>query len=101
MRQRPPGHQPLKGARRLFELEKVVFRGEAASEAGEGAVGADDSVAGGDDGNWILAVGGADCAYGFGIVQRVGDLTVRSCLAEWNFQQLGPHGLLKVSAAEV
>ena len=32
----------------------------------QGAIGGDDAVAGDDDGEGIAAIGGTDCAYGFG-----------------------------------
>ena len=53
-----------------------MFSGEAAGEAGEGAVGADDAVAGVDDGDWVGGAGGADGAGGVGAEEGLGELAV-------------------------
>ena len=49
-----------------FEGEEVCFCLQAAAEAGEVAIRADDAVAGGDDRDRVAAVGGADRATAVG-----------------------------------
>src|SRR4051794_443754 len=55
-------------------VEEPLFVRQAAGVAGQGAVAADDAVAGDDDGDRVGSVGGADRATGGGAADAVGEL---------------------------
>ena len=57
-----------------FEVEQVLLRRQAAAVADEGAVGADDAVAGHDDADRVAAVGQAHGAGGVGLADPGGEL---------------------------
>lgn len=57
-------------------VEKPAFAFDAATVAGEGTVGADDAVAGQDDGDGIGSVGGADGANRGGMADLLGEFAI-------------------------
>src|SRR5690606_41414813 len=69
----PGGPSEAAGA---FQAEQDLLAGQAAAVADEGAVRADEAVAGGDDGDRVAVVGGAHGAGGARGVQRAGDVAV-------------------------
>lgn len=83
-----------------FEFEEVVFQAFAEGEAGEGAVGADDAVAGDDDAGGIGGVGAADGASGGRRAELGGELAVGARFAEGNREEGGPDALLERSAVK-
>ena len=85
----------------VLEVEESGFGVEAASEAGEAAGRADDSVTGHDDGDGIAAVGCSDGAGGVGVAELTGELAVAAGFAEGNGEQGFPYILLEWRAAHV
>ena len=59
-----------------FVVEEPLLAFEAAGVAGEGAVGADDAVAGDEDGDGIGGVGPGDGPQGRGAADGAGDVGV-------------------------
>ena len=55
----------------LLQRQQLFFGGKAAAKAGQLAIAADDTMAGNDDGNWILSVGGPDRTRGFRITHTL------------------------------
>lgn len=78
----------------------MAFGGESAGVAGQGAVGADDAVAGDEDGEGV----GADCvgygADGGRMADAPGKFAVGRGPAVGYQQQLVPHRFLKLRACE-
>src|SRR5258708_36848244 len=78
----PPLHRlGLPGAgrvveRRAFVAQQPALALQAAAEAGEGAVGADDAVAGDDDRDRVGAVGQPDRAHGLRLPDGGGELAL-------------------------
>ena len=69
------------GQRARLEVEQGALVLEAAAEAGQRAVAADDAVARADDGDRVAAVGAADGARLAGVADAGGDLAVAGGLA--------------------
>lgn len=84
-----------------FEGEEELLGGEAAGEPGKFAAGGEDTVAGEEDGEGVVADGGADGAGGGGAVEGVGDGGVGGGAAVGNGGEGVPHGFLEVGAAGV
>ena len=79
-----------------FEVEELAFVFEAAAEAGEAAIAADDSMARNDDGYGILSVGGTYSANCFGVADSIRQLAIRDRFAVRNLLEILPNALLKV-----
>src|SRR5207247_9870384 len=76
---------------RPLVLEEPALPVQTAAESCELAPGADDAVAGHDDGNGVLAVGGADGAGQADVAEAARDLAVAALGAERGRAQLLPH----------
>src|SRR5471032_1522301 len=70
-----------------FQGQQGFLGMQAARKPCQLARGADHAVAGGDDGNGILAIGGADGAHGGGAADLARDLAIAARLAKWYGQQ--------------
>ncbi len=81
-----------------FVTEEPAFAFDAATVSGEGSVGADDAVAGNDDGDGVCSVSGADGADGSGAADFFGEFAVRGCGAAGNCAQGAPDLLLEGGA---
>ncbi len=77
-------------------FQEPAFAPQAAGISGEGAVAADNAVAGNDDGQFVFAVGGAYGPDAFRVADAVRQLQVRDGMAERDVQELLPYGLLEV-----
>jgi len=73
-----------------FVLQQPGLALEAAAVASEGAVRADDTMAGDDDADGVLAVGEADAAYGGGVADSGGELGVSDGRAGGDLLEGGP-----------
>src|SRR5437763_13215933 len=91
--------QPLPGDARLVR-EQPALGLDAAAEAGERAVAADDAVARHDDGDGIGSVRGADGAHGVGMPDVARDGAVHRGRAVRDGAQAAPHALLKGGAVD-
>src|SRR4051794_11674503 len=89
-----------KWAHAVLEIEQGALAFQAASVAGERPVGADDAVAGDDDGDRVAAIGGADRARGPGALDALGELAVADRLAVGDRAQRLPDLLLERRAGE-
>ena len=85
----------------MFEFQKLAFAVGTPAVAGEFAVGANDAVAGDDDGEEVGAAGGADGADGLGRADGLGDLGVGAGFAAGDFEQGLPDALLEGGGADV
>jgi hypothetical protein len=73
---------PLISDQQSFMFQKPDFSPEPSAVSGEGAVGADDTVAGNYDADGITAIGGTHGPTGFGPVHKSGDISVGGGLSE-------------------
>ena len=85
----------------FFQNEQFSLDFDAASVAGEGSVGADDAMAGDDDGYGIGSVCRSHGPDGTRIPDVFGDLSIGSRLTVRDFGYGVPHGFLKIGAVEV
>src|SRR5205809_4065930 len=86
---------------RPLVLEEPALPVQTAAESCELAPGADDAVAGHDDGNGVLAVGGADGAGQADVAEAARDLAVAARDAERDRAKLLPHAQLEGGAGWV
>jgi hypothetical protein len=82
-------------------VEEPFFAVQAATEAGEAAVFADDPVAGNDDGDAVLAVGASYGPDSFFVAEENGLLLVRAGFAIGYLHQALPYTFLKWCAQQV
>ena len=87
------------GQRAGLEVEQGALVLEAAAEAGQRPVAADDAVARADDGDRVAAVGAADGARLARVADPRGDLAVAGGLAVGDLQERGPDAPLEGAAA--
>lgn len=78
--------------------EEPALAVDAAAVAGEGAVGADDAMAGDDDADRIRAIREADGADGFGAADALGELAVGDGRAAGDLAEGEPDFALEGSA---
>lgn len=78
-----------------FVIQEGTLHIEAAGKAGQGSIGAYESMAGDDDRDRIGSVGAADGAHRFRTSDVFSDLTIGAGLAGWDGQQSLPDLLLK------
>src|SRR2546423_782099 len=84
-----------------FVVEQPLLDRQPAAEAGQGTVGADDTMAGEYDAHWIRSIGGAD-GSGRGRDAESGRLaSVGRGGPEWNLRQRAPGRDLETRALEV
>src|SRR5260370_16921628 len=62
----------------LFQLQEGCFDVQAASEASEGAILADNTMAGNNDRNWVRAVGRPHGSHAFSMFDPAADLPLAS-----------------------
>ncbi len=78
-----------------FEGQKFFFDGQTAAVSGEPAVGADDAMAGDDDGNGIGAVGQSHSARGVGVADAASEFAVGDGFTVRDFNEFAPDFLLE------
>jgi len=82
-------------------LEQPLLAPQAATVASQGAVRADDAMAGHDDAQTIVAVGAADRAYCGRVSDRSRDLGVRASRSRRNRLESAPYFALKSRAEDL
>ncbi len=87
-------------ARGAFQVEKAALEVLAEGKAGEGAVGADDAMAGNDHAGGVGGIGAADGASGEGRSQLRGELAVGARFTERNSAEGGPDAELEGRAGQ-
>ena len=85
----------------MFLSQERPFAGDAPAVAGEGAVGADDAVAGDGDGDLVGGAGPGDGADGCGLADALGDFGIGGGLAEGDFGEGFPYFLLESGALNI
>ena len=83
---------------RRLVLQQPLFTRQAAAEADQATVGADDPVAGHDDGDRVAVVGHADGPRRVGLADAAGQLAVADRLAVGDLRQRVPHPPLELAA---
>ena len=86
---------------RALEVQQLLLDREAAAEARQRTIRADDAMAGNDDGNGIAAIREAHRARGFRVAEIRGQPAVRRGLAVGNVQQAFPDPALEIGAARI
>ena len=90
----------LPGQLDTFDSEEPTLEVETTGETAEGAVGADDAMAGDDDGDGVLSVGLSGGAKSSGAADFLGEPAIAAGLAVRDGEQALPDGLLEVRAPE-
>ena len=80
--------------------EEPLLAVHSAAVAGEGTVGADDAMAGNDDGDGVAAVCAADGAAGGGIADAAGLLGIAAGLAEGDGLEVFPGAGFEIGSLE-
>ena len=78
-----------------FMLQQPHLAVQATGIASQTAVGADDAMTGHHNSNWVTAIGSADGAHGFRVLQMVGDCSVTAAVGKGDGTECLPYLLLK------
>src|SRR5690606_24096875 len=81
-----------------LDLQQPLLAPQPAAVTAELAVLVHDAVAGDEDGDAVLAVGGADRTAGAGATDRSGQIVIRTSLAVGDVEQRGPDRALEIRA---
>jgi hypothetical protein len=76
-------------------IEQPFFAPQAAAVADEVAFGTDDAMAGDDDHDIVLSVGGSRGADGLGIAEAAGELEIAEGLSKGDGSKFSPDALLE------